>query len=72
MATDGVGLADYLASKAGLEELTRAIAGEYAVDGIRANCLVVGMVWTSLVPGLGEAAREGRRLGVPPHTEGAG
>ena len=72
MATEGVGLAGYSASKAGLEGLTRAIAGEYAADGIRANCLVVGMVWTPMVSGLGEAAREGRRLGVPLRTEGTG
>ena len=72
MATQGAGLAGYSATKAGLEGFTRAIAGEYAADGIRANCLVVGMVWTPMVSGLGEAAREGRRLGVPLQTEGTG
>lgn len=58
MASGGIGLAGYSATKAGLQGLTRAIAGEYAECGIRANCLVVGMVWTPMVAGLGEAAGE--------------
>jgi len=38
------GLAPYVASKGGLNALTRAIAVEYARDGIRANALSVGYV----------------------------
>jgi len=38
------GLAAYVASKGGLNALTRAIAVEYARDGIRCNALSVGYV----------------------------
>jgi len=38
------GLAPYVASKGGLNALTRAIAVEYARDGIRCNALSVGYV----------------------------
>lgn len=72
MASGGVGLAGYSAAKAGLEGLTRAIAGEYAQFGIRANCLVVGMVWTPMVSDIGEAGRQSRRESVPLGTEGTG
>ena len=40
--------------------------------GIRANCLIVGTVWTPIVAHLGEDARERRRIGVPLQTEGTG
>jgi NAD(P)-dependent dehydrogenase (short-subunit alcohol dehydrogenase family) len=74
MATGGIGLAAYSASKAGLHGLTLSIAGEHAVDGIRCNCIIIGMVHTPGIESLGldEGARERRRLAVPLQTEGTG
>jgi NAD(P)-dependent dehydrogenase (short-subunit alcohol dehydrogenase family) len=47
-----------------------SIAADYATQGIRANSLIVGTVWTPTVARLGEDARERRRKGVPLQTEG--
>jgi NAD(P)-dependent dehydrogenase (short-subunit alcohol dehydrogenase family) len=66
------GFAAYSASKAALVGLTRAIAADHAADGIRANCLLVGMVHTPRLKRLGEESREKRRLAVPLKTEGTG
>ena len=66
------GMAAYTATKAALQGLTLSLAADYATDGIRANCLVVGTVATPLVAGLGPEARERRRLSVPLQTEGTG
>ena len=38
----------YVAAKAGLAGLTRALAGDYAVDGIRVNALAPGYVATEM------------------------
>jgi len=68
------GIDAYTAAKGGINALTRSLAVEYAPRGIRANCLVLGMVLTS--PGavamaedpvLGPAIRSIHltRLGVP-------
>jgi len=67
-----VGFAAYSASKAGVIGLTLSIAADYATRGIRANCLIVGMVNTPLLAKFGDEAREKRRLAVPMQTEGTG
>jgi NAD(P)-dependent dehydrogenase (short-subunit alcohol dehydrogenase family) len=64
------GFAAYSASKAGVIGLTRSIAADFAADGIRANCLLAGMVNTPVLAKFGEDAREIRRLAVPLQTEG--
>ena len=64
------GFAAYSASKAGVIGLTRSIAADFAPDGIRANCLLAGMVNTPVLAKFGEDAREKRRLAVPLQTEG--
>jgi NAD(P)-dependent dehydrogenase (short-subunit alcohol dehydrogenase family) len=47
-STHGVGGLDaYTAAKGAMNALTRSLAVEYAADGIRTNCLVLGMVLTS-------------------------
>jgi NAD(P)-dependent dehydrogenase (short-subunit alcohol dehydrogenase family) len=66
------GFAAYSASKAGVIGLTRALAAEHAAEGIRVNCIVVGMVDTPIVADLGEEVREKRRLAVPLQTTGTG
>ena len=68
----GQGAVAYTASKAGMHGLTLSIAADFAAQGIRANCLVVGTVSTPMVARLGEEARERRRLAVPMQTEGTG
>ena len=66
------GAVAYAASKGGLQALTLSVAADHAHEGIRANCLVVGTVYTPLVAPLGEEARERRRKAVPLQTEGTG
>ena len=44
----GPGTSSYAASKGGVLALTRAIAAEYATEGIRANCLCPGPVATAM------------------------
>jgi NAD(P)-dependent dehydrogenase (short-subunit alcohol dehydrogenase family) len=43
------GVTAYGAAKAGMEGLTRAMAIDYAADGIRVNCLIPGLTDTPLV-----------------------
>jgi NAD(P)-dependent dehydrogenase (short-subunit alcohol dehydrogenase family) len=43
------GVTAYGAAKAGMEGLTRAMAIDYAPDGIRVNCLIPGLTDTPLV-----------------------
>jgi NAD(P)-dependent dehydrogenase (short-subunit alcohol dehydrogenase family) len=70
------GFAAYAASKAGVHGLTLSMAADFAADGIRVNCIVVGRVWTPLVAQLtaryGDTFREQRRLSGPLKTEGTG
>jgi NAD(P)-dependent dehydrogenase (short-subunit alcohol dehydrogenase family) len=66
------GAVAYAATKAGLQGLTLSVAADHAAEGIRANCLIVGTVYTPLVAFMGEEARERRRKAVPLQTEGTG
>jgi NAD(P)-dependent dehydrogenase (short-subunit alcohol dehydrogenase family) len=66
------GAVAYVATKAGLQGMTLSLAADFATDGIRANCLIVGTVATPMVAHLGEAGRERRRLAVPLQIEGTG
>jgi NAD(P)-dependent dehydrogenase (short-subunit alcohol dehydrogenase family) len=66
------GAVAYTATKAGLQGLTLSVAADHAAEGIRANCLIVGTVYTPLVAFMGEEGRERRRKAVPLQTEGAG
>jgi NAD(P)-dependent dehydrogenase (short-subunit alcohol dehydrogenase family) len=66
------GAVAYAATKAGLQGLTLSVAADHAAEGIRANCLIVGTVYTPLVAFIGEDGRERRRKAVPLQTEGTG
>jgi NAD(P)-dependent dehydrogenase (short-subunit alcohol dehydrogenase family) len=64
------GAAAYAATKGGLQALTLSVAADHAAEGVRANCLIVGTVYTPLVRFMGEEGRERRRKAVPLQTEG--
>ena len=68
------GLTAYSASKGAVIALTRAIAIDHAADGVRANCVAPGPVYTPMVysRGMSETAREGRRKASPLGIEGNG
>ena len=66
------GAAAYAAAKAGLHGLTRSLAADYAKDGVRANCIIVGTVYTPMVAHQGPEARARRKDMVPLGTEGLG
>ncbi|MDP6344960.1 MAG: SDR family NAD(P)-dependent oxidoreductase [Alphaproteobacteria bacterium] len=66
------GAAAYAATKSGVHGLTLSIAADYATEGIRCNCIIIGSVNTPMVARLGEEARERRRQMVPMQTEGTG
>ncbi len=67
------GFVAYAASKAGVHGLTLSTAADFAADGIRVNCLVVGTIHTPMVAGrFSDEEHERRRLAVPLQTEGTG
>jgi len=59
------GQANYCASKAGLEGMTRSLAREYANRNVRVNAVAPGFVETDMTEALGEKAREALRAQVP-------
>jgi NAD(P)-dependent dehydrogenase (short-subunit alcohol dehydrogenase family) len=64
-------LVAYSTAKAGLSGFTRALAADHAADGVRVNCIVVGMVETPLiVKQQGPEVLEKRRAAIPLKTSG--
>jgi 3-oxoacyl-[acyl-carrier protein] reductase len=59
------GQANYCASKAGLEGLTRSLAREYANRGIRINAVAPGFIATDMTEALGEKARQDLLAQIP-------
>jgi 3-oxoacyl-[acyl-carrier protein] reductase len=62
------GQANYAASKAGLEALTRTVACEVARRNVTVNAVAPGLVETELTAGLGDGLLDGvpaRRAGTP-------
>lgn len=57
--------AAYIASKGGLDSLTRATAAELAPYGIRVNMIVPGYVHTSRWDQISEQVRQRRKLNMP-------
>jgi len=64
------GAVAYATAKAGLHGFTLSVAAEYANKKIRANCIVVGSVYTPMVAHMGAEARERRKNMVPMQSEG--
>jgi len=56
--TGNIGQANYAAAKAGLIGMTKAVARELAVRGIRVNAVAPGFVETDMTGALPESARE--------------
>jgi len=66
-------LVAYSTAKAGVSGLTRALAADYAADGIRVNCILIGMVETPVAVALqGQEVLEKRRQAIPLQTAGTG
>ena len=68
------GLTAYTVSKGAVIALTKAIAVDHGADGIRANCVAPGPVYTPMVysRGMTEQARETRRRASVLNREGTG
>ncbi len=68
------GLTAYTVSKGAVIALTRAVAVDHGADGIRANCVAPGPVYTPMVysRGMTEHARETRRRASVLNREGTG
>ena len=64
------GAVAYATAKAGLHGFTHSVAADYATENIRANCIVVGSVYTPMVAHMGAEARERRKNMVPMQSEG--
>lgn len=59
------GQANYCASKAGLEGMTRSLAREYANRGIRVNAVAPGFIATEMTDALGEKTRQDLLAQIP-------
>lgn len=68
------GLTVYTVSKGAVIALTKAIAVDHGPEGIRANCVAPGPVYTPMVygPGMSEQARNTRRRASVLNREGTG
>jgi NAD(P)-dependent dehydrogenase (short-subunit alcohol dehydrogenase family) len=66
--TGGQNLSAYVAAKAGVEAMTRALGVELAADGIRVNAVSPGFIATSQLDMANKAATEAR---IPAHRIGA-
>jgi NAD(P)-dependent dehydrogenase (short-subunit alcohol dehydrogenase family) len=68
------GLTAYTVSKSAVIGLTKAVAVDHGADGIRANCVAPGPVYTPMVyaPGMSDQARDVRRQASVLKREGTG
>ena len=66
------GAAAYATMKSATHGLTLSTAADYAAEGIRCNCIIIGSVSTPLVAHYGDEYRRRRIEMVPRQTEGTG
>ncbi|MEO5640779.1 MAG: 3-oxoacyl-[acyl-carrier-protein] reductase [Sphingomicrobium sp.] len=70
--TGNPGQANYVASKAGLEGMTKAVAQELASRGITANCVAPGFMTSAMTEALNEAQRATILARIPTGAMGSG
>jgi NAD(P)-dependent dehydrogenase (short-subunit alcohol dehydrogenase family) len=68
-ARPGVGMV-YSVAKAGIENMTRGLAGQLGPQAIRVNCVQLGAIWTAMAARNLPGMREERRLTTALKTEG--
>ena len=70
--TGNPGQANYVASKAGLEGMTKAVAQELASRGITVNCVAPGFMTSAMTDALNEAQKAAILLRIPRGAMGSG
>ena len=70
--TGNPGQANYVASKAGLEGMTKAVAQELASRGVTANCVAPGFMTSAMTDALNDAQREAILGRIPSGAMGNG
>ena len=70
--TGNAGQANYVASKAGMEGFTKALASEVATRSITANCVSPGFIESAMTEKLNEKQREGLLVKIPFKRMGTG
>ena len=70
--TGNPGQANYVASKAGLEGMTKAVAQELASRGITVNCVAPGFMASAMTDALSDAQRSAILSRIPLGAMGAG
>lgn len=63
--TGNPGQANYVASKAGLAGMTKALAAEVAARGITANCVAPGFIATAMTDELSDDLKQGLMARIP-------
>ena len=64
-STGNPGQANYVASKAGLVGLTKALSKEVASRGVTVNAVAPGFIETDMTAGLPDAAKDAYRAQIP-------
>ena len=70
--TGNPGQANYVASKAGLEGMTKAVAQELASRGITVNCVAPGFMTSAMTDALNEAQKAAILSRIPTGAMGSG
>lgn len=70
--TGNPGQANYVASKAGLIGMTKAVAQELASRGVTANCIAPGFMTSAMTDALNDQQREGILSRIPLGKMGSG
>ncbi len=70
--TGNPGQANYVASKAGLEGMTKAVAQELASRGVTANCVAPGFMTSAMTEALNDAQRDAILGRIPSGAMGTG
>ena len=69
-ATGNAGQGNYVAAKAGITGMIKAIAQEYAKRGVTANCVAPGFIVTPMTDKLNDKQREGILTRIPANRAG--